>query len=154
MMRRRLLLMAAIATLVHAPACVADTYRLDDSASQVFPPNAHWEWAPGSLRAGINTVHMNIRVEARIDTRAWAGRQGRIYMVLPVDAGGPVTAQWQGQGRMLGGRLVSGERALVYSGAIPGPYLEDTLRVHLSMDARQMTTETQRLAFHFELDTP
>ncbi|MCW5591188.1 MAG: hypothetical protein KIS74_03730 [Burkholderiales bacterium] len=154
MMLRRSLVVAAIGLLALAPACLAETFRLEDPASQVFPPNAHWEWAPGSLRTGINTVHMNLRVEVRIDTRAWAGRQGRIYMVLPVDAGGPVTAEWTTQGRLLGGRLVSGERALVYSGAIPGPALEDTLRVHLATDARQMTTETQRLAFHFELDTP
>jgi len=152
--RGRITLLAVLAALAHASSCLAETYRLEDPASQAFPPNAQWEWAPGSLRRGINTVHMNIRVEVRIDTRAWAGRQGRVYMVLPVEAGGPVTAEWTSQGRLLGGRLVSGERALVYSGVIPGPLLEDTLRVHLATDARQMTTETQRLAFHFELDTP
>jgi hypothetical protein len=97
---------------------------------------------------------MDIRVEARIDTRPFAGRQGRVYLVLPVDAGGPVTAQWQSHGRLLGGRLVSGERALVYTGVMPATYLEDTLRMHLATDVRQMSTETQRLAFHFELDTP
>lgn len=151
---RRLILLAVLGLSLHAPACLAETFRLDDSASQVFPPSAHWEWAPGSLRTGINTVHMNVRVEVRIDTRAWAGRQGRVYMVLPVDAGGPVTAEWQSHGRLLGGRLVSGERTLVFSGAIPGPFLEDTFRVHLTTDARQMSTETQRVAFHFELDSP
>lgn len=150
----RVLLVAALAACLHAPAGLAETVRLDDSATQVIPPNAYWEWAPGSLRQGINIVHMNIRVEARIDTRAWAGRQGRIYLVLPVDSGGAVTAEWTTQGRLLGGRLVSGERALVYSGVIPGPVLEDSLRVHLSTDVRRMDTETQRLAFHFELDAP
>jgi hypothetical protein len=154
MMRRLLLVLALSGWVALAPACLAETIRLDDSASQVFPPNAHWEWAPGSLRKGINTVHMNARVEVRIDTRAWAGRQGRVYMVLPIDAGGPVTAEWTSNGRLLGGRLVSGERALVYSGKIPGPYLEDTFRVHLKTDARQISTETQRMAFHFELDAP
>lgn len=153
-MLRRLALLVLLALTSHAQQSLAETYRLDDSASQVIPATAHWEWAPGTLRAGINTVHMNLRVEVRIDTRAWAGRQGRVYMVLPVDAGGPVTAEWQSQGRLLGGRLVSGERALVYSGSIPGPLLEDSLRVHLTTDARLMTAETQRLAFHFELDTP
>lgn len=150
----RAFVLAALAACLHAPAGLAETVRLDDSATQVIPPNAYWEWAPGSLRQGINTVHMNLRVEVRIDTRAWAGRQGRIYLVLPVDAGGPVTAEWTTQGRLLGGRLVSGERALVYAGAIPGPVLEDSLRMHLATDVRRMDTETQRLAFHFELDTP
>ncbi len=150
----RLAVVVLIGLSLHAGACRAETVRLDDSASQVFPPNAYWEWAPGSLRSTINTVHMDVRVEVRIDTKAWAGRQGRIFMVLPVDAGGPVTAQWRTQGRLLGGRIVTGERALVFSGRIPGPYLEDSLRVRLTTDARQMTTETQRVAFHFELDTP
>lgn len=151
---RTLLAAVASALLVQAPACFAETFVLDDRASRAFPPNAYWEWAPGSMRTGINTLHMKLRVEARIDTRAFAGRQGRIYMVLPVDAGGPVTAEWTTQGRLLGGRVVSGERTLVYAGTIPGPTLEDTLQVHLSTDARQMTTETQRVVFHFELDTP
>ena len=150
----RIVLLAVLVAFALATPCRAETHRLDDSASQVFPPNARWEWGPGSLRTGINTVHMHIRVEARIDTRAWVGRQGRVYMVLPVDAGGPIAAEWQSQGRLLGGRLVSGERALVFSGVIPGPLLEDTLRVHLATDARQMTTETQRMACHFEIDTP
>jgi hypothetical protein len=150
----RLLLLAILGLAAHAPAGRAETFRLDDSATQVIPPSAYWEWAPGSLRTGINTVHMNIRVDARIDTRAWAGRQGRVYLALPVDAGGPVTAEWRSQGRLLGGRLVSGERALVYAGTIPGPTLEDTLHVHLATDARKMTDETQRLEFRFELDIP
>lgn len=153
-MLRRLAFLALLGLVAYAPAGLAETYRLDDSASQVLPPTAYWEWPPASLLKGINTVHMDVRVEVRIDTRAWAGRQGRIYLVLPVDAGGPVTAEWQSQGRLLGGRLASGERTLVYSGTIPGPLLEDSLRVHLTTDARLMTAETQRLAFHFELDTP
>lgn len=144
----------AFLLILVATAASGATYRLDDSASQVIPPNAQWEWAAGSLRTGINTVHLSARVIVRIDTREWAGRQGRIYMVLPLDSTGAVTAEWQAQGRLLGGRLVSGERALVYTGTIPGPFLEDTLAVRLSTDARSLTSETQRMAFHFELDTP
>ncbi len=132
----------------------AATHRLDDSASQVFPPNAAWDWAPGSLRTGMSTVYLNVRVVVRIDTRAWAGRQGQVYMALPLDADGQVTAEWRTQGKLLGGRLVSGERALVFSGTVPGPFLEDTIHVRLSTDARTLVGDIQRLAFHFELDTP
>ena len=74
-MPRRLILLAVLGLTLHAPACLAETFRLDDSASQVFPPSAYWEWAPGSLRTGINTVHMNVRVEVRIDRGR--GRAGR-----------------------------------------------------------------------------
>ena len=151
---KRALAVLALGLAWHATASLGASYRLDDTASQVLPPSAHWEWAPGSLRTGINTVSMKVRVNVRINTAAWAGRQGQIYMVLPVDSGGQVTAEWRSQGRLLGGRMVSGERALVFSGTVPGPSLEDTLEVRLSTDARQMTTDTQRVAFHFELDAP
>jgi hypothetical protein len=132
----------------------AATVRLDDSASQVFPPAAQWNWAPGSLRSGSQSLHMNVVVKVRIDTRALAGQSGRVYMVLPVDNEGQVAAEWQSEGRLLGGRLVSGERALVYSGALPAPMLEDTLRVRLTADARATSDEARRLAFHFEFDSP
>lgn len=144
---------AAVLVAFSGPGLAA-TYRLDDSASRVIPPSARWQWAQGSLRTGINTLEMNVRVDVRIDTREWEGRAGRVYMVLPVDAGGPVTAQWESQGRLLGGRLVSGERALVFSGTLPGPFLEDTIRVRITTDARVMTDDTRRMNFHFELDTP
>lgn len=150
---RRRLAAAMLAALAVAP-CAAGTVRLDDSASQVIPPAAHWQWAKGSLRTGINRLEMAVRVEARIDTRAWAGRAGRIYMALPLDAGGPIHAQWESRGRLLGGRLVSGERALVFSGTIPGPVLADTLEVRLWTDARTLTDDARPLAFHFELDSP
>jgi hypothetical protein len=143
---------AVFATI--ASATQAATVRLDDSASQVFPPAAQWNWAPGSLRSGSQNLHMNLVVKVRIDTRALASQSGRVYMVLPVDNEGQVVAEWQSEGRLLGGRLVSGERALVYSGVLPAPMLEDTLRVRLTADARTMSDEARRLAFHFEFDSP
>lgn len=132
----------------------AETHRLDDSLSQVFPPVADWAWEPGSVRSGGTKLHMRIRVNVRIDTRSWAGKPARVYMVLPPDAGAPVTAEWETQGRLLGGRLVSGERALVFSGIVPGPWLEDTMRVRLTSDTRLARDSVNRIAFHFELDTP
>ena len=144
----------AACLLAHAASALGATYVLDDSASQVLPPNAQWQWAPGSMRTGVNTLHMDVRVNVRIDTRAWAGRAGRIYMVLSQDGGGPVTAEWETQGRLLGGRLTPGERALVFSGTVPAPLLEDTLRVRLTADSRLIDDNARRYAFHFELDTP
>ncbi|MCL4690734.1 MAG: hypothetical protein KJ007_19430 [Burkholderiales bacterium] len=146
--------LVASAFVALAGVAQAATVRLDDSASQVFPPAAQWNWAPGSLRSGSQSLHMNLVVKVRIDTRALAGQSGRVYMVLPVDNEGQVVAEWQAEGRLLGGRLVSGERALIYSGALPAPMLEDTLRVRLTADARTMSDEARRLAFHFEFDSP
>jgi hypothetical protein len=134
-------------------ASSAATFRLDDSMSQVSPPVSEWRWVPFSLRGGNSELVMDVRVTARIDTRAYEGRQGRIYMLMPADAAG-ITATWTTDGRMLGGRLVAGERALVYAGPIPAPWLEDRLQVRLSTDSRFPASPSNRLSFHFELETP
>ena len=63
-----------------------------------------------------------------------------------------MTAEWQTQGKLLAGRLVSGERGLVYAGPITQPLLEDQMLVYLRTDGRWMSN-SRRLAFHFELDT-
>lgn len=144
----------AACLLLFAALVRAETLRLDDSLSQVFPPVAEWAWEPGSIRSGSTRLQMQVRVNVRIDTRNWAGRPARVYMVLPLEGGAPVTAEWETQGPMLGGRLVSGERALVFSGNIPGPWLEDTMRVRLTTDTRLARESVNRLAFHFEIDTP
>jgi hypothetical protein len=132
----------------------ADTFRLDDSGTLVTPPTATWDWLPGALRTGLSTLEMFLRVDVRIDTRRWAGRNGHIYMVLPADGDGPIQAEWTTQGRLLGGRLASGGRTLVYSGTIPGPTLEDTMRMRLTTDSRRLPAGAQRMAFHFEIDSP
>lgn len=129
------------------------TYLLDDSATHVMTPNAQMEWrstAPG--RSPDNDVETWVRVNIRIDTRPWIGHSGRVYMVLEQDAGPRLTVEWQTQGRLLDGRLVSGERALVFAGAITQPMLEDWLLLHLRTDGRWMSN-SRRLQFHFELTT-
>jgi hypothetical protein len=72
-------------------------------------------------------------------------------MVLAQDDGPRMAAQWQTQGRLLGGRLTSGERGLVYAGTITQPMLEDQMVVYLRSDGRWMS-DSRRLDFHFELD--
>ncbi|MEY4884153.1 MAG: hypothetical protein RIS34_2007 [Pseudomonadota bacterium] len=135
-----------------SPALAA-THLLDDSASHVMPPNVQMAWhSPAPGRAADHDVETRVTVNVRIDTRAWVGRIGRIYMVLPQDSGPPMMAQWQTQGRLLPGRLVSGERGLVYSGLITQATLDDQIQVHLRTDGR-WTSNSRRLNFHFELDT-
>ena len=140
--------------LVLALSARAETVRLDDSLSQVTPPVAEWAWEPGSIRSGNTRLVMRAKVDVRLDTRKWLGQPARIYMVMPVEGAGLVTAEWETQGRLLGGRLNPGERALVFSGNIPGPWLEDTMRVQLTADSRKMTQTPARLSFHFEMDSP
>lgn len=135
-----------------ASSAWSNPHRLDDSLSHTIPPNVQMQWlplTPGTPFAG--GMEARLRVNVRIDTRDWLGRSGRIYMVLPRDEASAVEATWSSRGRLLPGRLVSGERALVYSGTLNAPTLEDQLQVRLRSNA-DWQSNTRRLNFHFELD--
>jgi len=132
----------------------AGTVRLDDSGSYAIQPNVRMQWrstmaSPGSSAA----TEARVRVQIRIDTKAYAGQQGRVYMVLPLDAGPPLRAEWQTEGRLLAGSVLSGGRTLVYAGPLPGNALEDQLTVRLSSEVSWLS-DSRRLNFHFELDLP
>jgi hypothetical protein len=74
-----------------------------------------------------------------------------VYLALPEQPVGPVTAEWTTQGKLLPGQLVSGNRTLVYAGPIRTSLLEDTIVLKLSADGRRLISP-QRLQFHFEID--
>ena len=130
----------------------ANPHRLDDSLSHTVPPNVQMQWLP--LKSGqqyAGGMEAWVRVNIRIDTRNWMGRSGRIYMVLPRDEASSIEAVWTTQGRLQPGRLVSGERTLVFAGTIPGATLEDQMQVRLRSNA-DWSSNSRRLNFHFELD--
>lgn len=149
---RRRLVIAALGMLVFGSS-LANPFRLDDSLSYTVPPNVQMQWLPfarGQMNAGGMEAWVTVNI--RIDTRDWVGRSGRIYMVLPRDEASSIEAVWTTQGRLQAGRLVSGERALVFAGTIPGATLEDQMQVRLRSNA-DWTSNSRRLNFHFELDT-
>lgn len=133
-------------------AALANPHRLDDSGSHTVPPNVQMQWRPLSSSGGAEPgMEAWLRVNLRIDTREWMGRSGRIYMVLPRDEASSIEAVWTTQGRLLPGRLVSGDRTLVHAGAITTATLEDQLLVRLRSGA-DWQGNSRRLNFHFELD--
>ena len=147
----RHLLLTMLGVLV-AGVASANPHRLDDSLSHTVPPNVQMQWLPltrGQSNAGA--MEAWVRVNIRIDTRDWIGRSGRIYMVLPRDQASSIEAVWTTQGRLQAGRLVSGERTLVFAGAIPGATLEDQMQVRLRSNA-DWSSNSRRLNFHFEFD--
>jgi hypothetical protein len=147
----RLLIALALGMLLGNTAR-ANPNRLDDSASHTVPPNVQMQWRPLSARGGAEPgMEAWLRVNLRIDTREWVGRSGRIYMVLPRDQASSIEAVWTTQGRLLPGRLVSGERTLVHAGAITTATLEDQILVRLRSGA-DWQGNSRRLNFHFELD--
>lgn len=143
---------AAFAALLLAGSALANPHRLDDSGTHTVPPNVQMQWRQLTPRLSSDfSMEAWLSVNVRIDTRAWSGRNGRVYMVLPRDESSNIEAVWTTQGRLLAGRLLSGERALVFTGTLPGPTLEDQLSLRLRSGS-DWSGNTRRLNFHFEFD--
>jgi hypothetical protein len=58
---------------------------------------------------------------------------------------------WTTQGRLLPGRLISGERVLVYAGPVTTPFIDETLALKIETDGTRLSS-SHRLNFHFEID--
>lgn len=145
-------LLAAAWLAAAVPAVAGQTYPVDDSASQVLGSTLRLK--PEVMPARGRPLYMvsgEIAVQVRLDVSPWQGRNGRIYMLLPDQPAGALTATWTTRGRLLPGVLRSGERALVYAGPLPARLLEDTMRLRVDADGRRLPPSEQ-LAFSFEID--
>jgi hypothetical protein len=134
------------------PAGATTTYRVDDSLTLPHESNQAMKWrslAPN--RTAGNAVEGTSVITIRLDTAPWMNKTGRIYMALPEQPIGQVTAEWTTQGRLLPGQLVSGNRTLVYAGPIKSGTLEDTIALKITADGRRLVA-AQRLQFYFEID--
>ncbi len=142
----------ALLALLVTSSVWANPHRLDDSLSHTVPPNLQMEWLPlEASRSQAPGMEAWVVVNVRIDTREWVGRSGRVYMALPRDEASTIEAVWTTQGRMQPGRLVSGDRTLVYAGTIRGATLEDQFKVRLRSNP-DWQGRSRRLNFHFEFD--
>ena len=145
---------AALALAAHAAAFAAGaaTMPIDDTGTVTVQPtmNLHWQDLSPRQRRG-DLMEGTIQLRVRLNVKPWLGRSGRIYMVLPAQLPSDITATWTTTGRLLPGRVQSGSRTLVYSGAIRTPVLEDTLMLSLAVDGKQMR-QTYNLLFRFEID--
>jgi len=145
--------LAAAFLAIAATAATAAPIRLDDSQTHTVPPNVQMQWRNLPSSAGsAGSMEAWIRVNVRLDTAALSGRVGRVYMVLAKDSTSVVEASWTSQGRLLPGRVVSGERTLVYSGTLPAALADQlALRLRASPD---WDSPSRRLNFHFEFESP
>jgi hypothetical protein len=143
--------LAALALAVAAPAGAA-TFRVDDSLTLPHESSMAMRWrslAP-SREAG-HMVENASTVTIRLNVAPWLNKDAKIYMALPEQPIGQVSAQWTTQGKLLPGQLDSGNRTLVYSGPIRTNMIEDTITLKLSADGRRLVAP-QRLEFRFEID--
>jgi hypothetical protein len=130
----------------------AATFRVDDSTSIPSETNVtmHWKSANPNRITG-NTVEGGILITVRLNVAPWLNKTGKIYMALPQQPIGPVNVEWTTQGRLLPGKLMSGERTLVYAGPIRSGTIEDTFVVKVETDGKRLASP-QRMQFHFEID--
>ena len=144
----------AIALLgsVIADADAANSFRVDDSASQPIAAQSQLRWktdAPTGQDA--NEAEAITRIDIRLNTLPWQGRNGRVYMALPPIRNGQLRVAWTTQGRLQSGTLVSGGRGLVYQGALTSAMLEGVMTVRIAVDGRLIST-AESLQFYFEIE--
>jgi hypothetical protein len=146
-------LVLMLASVLGPAAALAQSgvYRLDDSLSHTEPANVQMQWRTQTGPDASDGMEAWVRVRIHIDTREWSGRRGRVFMVLPSAEPPAVEAVWTSHGTLRAGRLLSGERALVFSGSMPSSALQDSLTVRLRTGA-DWFTNSRRLNFLFEFE--
>jgi hypothetical protein len=143
------LLSSVIALATWALPALAAPVKLDDTGTQLSPPNLRMAWR--DVAAGSRQMQAQARLLVRLDTRAHAGRQARIYLVMPQDVGGALVMHWQARGPLMPGSISPGERVLVFQGRIPGPVIEDQWSLLLVADGAWMS-ESRRLECSFDIE--
>ena len=150
-MRPLLLLAYCIIWLVCLPAS-ARTVAIDDSGTLPYDATLAMRWREISprTRASMEMVGaLDLRV--RLNVSPWLRHRGRIYMVLPAQAPGAITASWTTNGRLLPGQVSAGGRALIYAGPITTAFIEDMVHLTVTVDGRRMV-QSYPVSFHFEMD--
>ncbi len=145
--------LACLLSIIWAPTGRAKTTAIDDSGTQALEPSVSMRWKSASpTRTGSNTMMVGITtIRVRINVLPWLHRSGRIYLSLPAQQPGPITAFWTAQGRFASGQVHSGNRMLVYSGPITTPFMEDVLRFQFDVDGT-LIRQAIPVSFHFEMD--
>lgn len=133
-------------------AAHAESFRVDDSRSQVLDSTVRLQWeslAPGRGRS--NLVVGQTTVIVRLDVEPWQGRRGRIFMLLPPRPEAPIEARWTTRGPLQPGTLHSGERATVFAGPIGDALIEDTMVIRITTDGDSLERD-ESLEFSFEIE--
>jgi hypothetical protein len=140
-------------SIIWASAAQGKTTTIDDSGTQALEPSVsmRWKTAAPSRSGADNLMVGTTTIRVRINVTPWLHRSGRIYLDLPAQQPGPITASWITQGRLLSGQVHSGNRALIYAGPIATPFMEDVLKFQFGVDGSLMRRPFP-VTFHFEMD--
>lgn len=130
----------------------ARTTVIDDSATLPYNAALALHWQQLEPRGHVNNLMVGtLQLRVRLNVAPWLKRSGRIYLVLPAQQPGGMTASWTTHGRLLPGHLTAGSRTLVYSGLVTTPFIEDVVQLTLTVDARRMG-QAYPVNFRFEMD--
>jgi hypothetical protein len=145
--------LALALSIIWLSTAQAKTTTIDDSGTQALEPTVSMRWkTTAPPRSGVDNLMVgSTTIRVRINVMPWLHRSGRIYLNLPAQQPGPVTASWITQGRFLPGQVQSGNRTLVYAGPIATPFIEDVLRFQFSVNGTLMQRPVP-VTFHFEMD--
>ncbi len=151
-MARRFFLALAL-SIIRLGAASANTTLIDDSGTQFLEPAVNMRWQSAiPQRSGDNTVMIGTtRVRLRLNVTPWLRRFGRIYLALPTQPPGAITATWSSQGGLRAGSVHSGGRALLYAGPITRPFIEDVLTLQLQIDG-SLIQRAAPVNFRLEMD--
>lgn len=135
-----------------AGAANAKTTVIDDSGTLPYNAALAMRWQQPQPRGPLNNQMIGtLQLRVRLNVALWLRHTGRIYMVLPAQQPGAMTAAWTTQGRLLPGQLTPGTRSLVYAGPITTPFIEDVVQLTITVDGRRML-QNYPVNFRFEID--
>ncbi len=145
--------LACLLSIIWASPVRAKTITIDDSGTQALEPSVsmRWKTASPSRTRPDNTMVGTTTIRVRVNLTPWLRRSGKIYLSLPAQQPGPITASWITQGRFMPGQVHSGNRVLVYAGPISTPFMEDVLKFQFSVDGA-LIRRAVPVSFHFEMD--
>jgi hypothetical protein len=145
--------LAAVLTIFWIGAAQGKSTPIDDSGTQALEPSVSLRWqSPRPSRSGGDNLMVGTTtIRVRINVLPWIRRSGRIYLVLPAQQPGPVSASWVTQGRFMPGQVRSGNRVLVYAGPITAPFMEDVFKFQFSVDGN-LVQRAFPLTYRFEMD--
>ena len=148
-----------------AAACVwgqgahAQATRLDDSTSPRAQINTDFRQAQ---MLDNQTISLPFgRVEYRLATAAYVGKQARIYYVIPLAVAGlrsptGMQVQWRSGGLFQSGMGRPGDRVLVWTGVVRAPWITESFDLQLRIDRRELQIGqggNLRFESYFEIET-
>jgi hypothetical protein len=149
--RPLLLLAYCIIWLTSLPAS-AHAVAIDDSGTLPYHATLAMRWREISPRTRASTEMVGaLDLRVHLNVAPWLRHRGHIYLVLPAQQPGAMTASWTTNGRLLPGQVSAGGRALIYAGPITTAFIEDMVHLTVTVDGRRMV-QSYPVTFRFEMD--